>query len=254
MGKSKYLCSKCDERHYPPTGKKCQRQRDSIEQCIVSKKSTVKGKKSHGSEVGGLDSSSYSHGSPSWRSVQVTPGATAVTHSDYDTSEEDKPQDTVQHKILKELQRVNARLDAVEDRMDNPSSSQLDPKLSSPSVRFKKSVKSRAKARLLSSDSSSDSDDSNMPNVNSLRTSRLIQKKVDERLAQLEHHSSIQGNSTSTKLKSKRGGNVDVYVEKRVAWPHEAILGGTSRQRISYDQLSLTQFVQGFIKKHFRRN
>ena len=245
MGKSKYLCSKCDERHYPPTGKTCQDQRDSLEQCIVIKKSTVKGKKPHGS---GLDSSSYSHGSPSWRLAEVTSGATAVTHSEYDTSEEDKPQDTVQHKILKELQRVNARLDAFEDRMDNPSSSQLDPKLSSPSVRVKKSVKSRAKARLLSSDSSSDSDDSNMPNVNSLRTSRLIQKKVDERLAQLEHHSSLQGNSTSTKLKSKRGGNVDVYVDKRVARPHEAIFGGTSRQRISYDQLSLTQFVQGFSK------
>ena len=186
MGKSKYMCSKCDEKHYPPTGKKCQRQRDSIEQGMVSKKSTGKGKKSHGSEVGGLDSSSYSHGSPSWRSADVTPGASAATYSEYDTSEEDRPQDTVQHKILKELQRVNTRLDAIEYRMDNSSSSQLKPKLSSPSVRVKKSVKSKTKVRLLSSDSSSDSDDSNMPNVNSLRTSRLIQKKVDERLAQLE--------------------------------------------------------------------
>ena len=159
----------------------------------------------------------------------MTSGVTAVTHADHDMSEEDKPQDTVQHKILEELQRVNERLDAVENRMDNPSSNQLDPKLSSPSVRVKKSFKSRAKARLLSSDSSSDSDDSDIPNVNSLRTSRLIQKNVDERLAQLDHHSSIQGNSASTKVKSKRGGNVDVYVEKRVAWPHEAILGGTSR-------------------------
>ena len=38
-----------------------------------------------------------------------------------------------------------------------------------------------------------------------------------------------------------------MYVEKRVVWPHEAILGGASRQRISHDQLSLPQFVQGFI-------
>ena len=87
-----------------------------------------------------------------------------------------------------------------------------------------------------------------MPNVKSLRTSRVIQQKVDQRLAKLEQQSNTQGNSTGAKLKSKRGGNVDVYVEKRVAWPHEAILGDVSRQHIAYDQLSLTQFVQGFSK------
>ena len=31
-------------------------------------------------------------------------------------------------------------------------------------------------------------------------------------------------------------------------WPHESILGGVTRQRITYDQLSLTQWVQGFCK------
>ena len=33
-----------------------------------------------------------------------------------------------------------------------------------------------------------------------------------------------------------------------MAWPHELILGGVNRQRVSYDQLSLTQFVQGFTR------
>ena len=137
MGKSKYLCSKCDEKHYPPTGKKCQRQSDSLEQRVVSKKATGKqGKKFHKSEVGGLDNSSYSHGSPSWRSTGVTSGATAVTYSDHDMSEDDQPEDTVQDKILRELKRVNTRLDAVEDGMDKPSTSQassshMDIKLSS---------------------------------------------------------------------------------------------------------------------------
>ena len=37
-------------------------------------------------------------------------------------------------------------------------------------------------------------------------------------------------------------------VQNRVFWPHERIFGGPSRQRISYDQMSLTQFVQGFVK------
>ena len=54
----------------------------------------------------------------------------------------------------------------------------------------------------------------------------MIQKKMNERLAQLEQQSSIQGNSRGSKLNSKRDGNVDE--EKRVAWPHEVISWGGS--------------------------
>ena len=56
---------------------------------------------------------------------------------------------------------------------------------------------------------------------------------------------------------NQRGG-VEVLVNKRVAWPHEHIFffffffggggGGASRQRLTYGQLSLSQFVQGFVK------
>ena len=46
----------------------------------------------------------------------------------------------------------------------------------------------------------------------------------------------------------KGGGNVEVSVKNKVLWPHEAILGGSNRQRVTYDQLSLTQWVQGFCK------
>ena len=119
-------------------------------------------------------------------------------------------------------------------------------KLSSSSISVKKDSSKSSKWLTSSSDSSSDELD--VPSIKSLRTSRVIQHKVDQRLVKLEQQSNTQGNSTGAKLKSKRGGNVDVYVEKRVAWPHEAILRGISRQRITYDQLSLTQFVQGFSK------
>ena len=39
-----------------------------------------------------------------------------------------------------------------------------------------------------------------------------------------------------------------MIVSHKVSWPHEQILGGSTKQRISYDQLGLTQFVQGFVK------
>ena len=37
-------------------------------------------------------------------------------------------------------------------------------------------------------------------------------------------------------------------MKNKVLWPHEAILGGINRQRVTYVQLSLTQWVQGFCK------
>ena len=47
---------------------------------------------------------------------------------------------------------------------------------------------------------------------------------------------------------SQKGVNVDVSVKNKVLWPHEAILGGINRKRVTYDQLSLIQWVQGFCK------
>ena len=41
---------------------------------------------------------------------------------------------------------------------------------------------------------------------------------------------------------------VEVIVKHKVAWPHEAILGGASQTRVTYDQLSLPQWVQGFCR------
>ena len=37
-------------------------------------------------------------------------------------------------------------------------------------------------------------------------------------------------------------------VNRKVAWPYEHILGGLNHQRFLYNQVSLTQFVQRFVK------
>ena len=42
--------------------------------------------------------------------------------------------------------------------------------------------------------------------------SHAIQKKVDRRIRELNHSSYLPGNDNSVKLKSKRGGNVEVTV------------------------------------------
>ena len=53
-------------------------------------------------------------------------------------------------------------------------------------------------------------------------------------------------NKAGTKNKSLRGGSVDVLVPNRVKWPHEYILSGSAKERVSYDSLSVTQWVAGF--------
>ena len=88
-----------------------------------------------------------------------------------------------------------------------------------------------------------DDSDSDVPSLEKLR-SHVLQKKVDRRIRDLDQSSHLSGDS-KLKHESKRGGNVDVSVKKQT---HEPILGGISRQRVTYDQLSVTQWVQGFCK------
>ena len=42
-----------------------------------------------------------------------------------------------------------------------------------------------------------------------------------------------------------------MVIRHKVPWPHEHILGGPTRQRLTYDSLSLTKFIQGFVKNVF---
>ena len=43
-------------------------------------------------------------------------------------------------------------------------------------------------------------------------------------------------------------------VKNKIAWPQDTVLGGQSHQRVTYDQLSLTQWVQGFAKNIIEEN
>ena len=39
---------------------------------------------------------------------------------------------------------------------------------------------------------------------------------------------------------------MEVMVANRVKWPHEYVLSGVAKERVTYDQLSVTQWVAGF--------
>ena len=96
----------------------------------------------------------------------------------------------------------------------------------------------------ISRDSSSDSDSSTLEVLGSPQ----LQRKVDKRMKELEHSSQCSGRDNAYKHKPKRGGNIEVSVKTKVAWPHERILGAANRQRINYNQLSLTHWVHGFCE------
>ena len=83
--------------------------------------------------------------------------------------------------------------------------------------------------------------------LSTIRSKKSIQKQIDSRIRELEDEKGVEGPETD-KIKSKRAGPVDVYVKKKVAWPHEAILGDVNRTRLTYDQLTMAQWVQGFCR------
>ena len=78
--------------------------------------------------------------------------------------------------------------------------------------------------------------------INTLRQDALIQLKVEQRLKEW------QENDKPGKVKSLRGGSVEVMVQNKVNWPRKYVLSGSSKEHISYDRLSVIQWVAGFCR------
>ena len=208
MPDNKQKCKTCKQRHLPPTGKRCQF-----------------GKQQESSDELLRDAAVSNDATGSHMSPKSTDGQ------------------QIQMQILEQLRRVTERLDSVEDRM-TASSLHSTSELSTDS--FLESVKpSRKSTKQCKVVNDSSSEDSDTPTLEMLRSQKL-QKRVDKHIRELDQRSDFPGNES--KLKSQIGGSVDISVKHKVQWPHEAILGGVTHQRITYDQLSLTQWVQGFCK------
>ena len=82
-----------------------------------------------------------------------------------------------------------------------------------------------------------------MPNLQSIRQDAFIQSQLDQRLKELTN-----SDNAGTKIKSLRGGPVDVVVPNRVKWPQEFVLSGFKKERIQYDQLSVVKWVAGYCR------
>ena len=152
-----------------------------------------------------------------------------------DLSSDLQVQSVINSQILQQLQHIGNRLDKIENGTCKKTSDKSKIK----------STKSKTK-KVPSTKSSQQFETSNeckLPTLQSVKEDALIQLKVEQRLQELTE---LAKTGTNSKLKSQRGGNVEVMVKNRVKWPHEYILSGLNRERVSYDQLSVTQWVAGF--------
>ena len=213
---NKKFCKKCGDKHLPPTGRNCVQTLSPVRQPSSSPSSAV------------------------------TTGASQLSSTEASIGEQAT---VLQQEILRQLQRVNNTLDSVEQDLVTVkgTANKQTQKISS----FDKSKVSVSEVSMSESDSSSD--ESLVPSLNVLKSQKSIQRKVDQRLKQLQDDSAVKSGS-SEKFKSKRGGNVDCMVKNKIACPQNTVLGGHSRQRVTYDQLSLTQWVQGFAKNIIEEN
>ena len=155
-------------------------------------------------------------------------------------------QDTINQAILQQLQAIGTRL----EKLENPKQC----KKTSDTAKVKKSVKTKTKQNIPdtehgsrftatgTSDTLSDQIHT-LPTLNVLRANSDVQKQIEARLRELSDKT--QG---MDKIKSLRGGEGDVFVRHRVKWPQEFVLSGTKKERVSYDSLSMGQWVVGHCR------
>ena len=208
---NKNLCSKCNKKHFPPTGKKCKYAKKGLTKSITD------------SNVIPQDGVPAQSNSDSDSNVMPQGGvpdlklkkSASMFESLFDSSSAEEETST-QLQILQELKRVNSRLDAVEGRIAQDDSSRQkcrhrkieQSKLSRTSFTNKSSKKSVNHVNNTSNcdtDSSSESD-CNVPSLAALKSSANIQRRIDERLRELEMLPSDSGVTSKGKVKSKRGG------------------------------------------------
>ena len=145
-------------------------------------------------------------------------------------------QQEINLQILTQLGSITERLDMIESRKKCKKSNDVR-KLKSKSK--KHTVMPQPPVTLPPTQVSAPT----LPNLSVLREDAYIQAQVEQRLKNL-----MEDSKSGTKIKSLRGGAVEVVVPHRVKWPQEYVLAGSKKERVQYDQLSMSQWVAGFCR------
>ena len=82
-----------------------------------------------------------------------------------------------------------------------------------------------------------------IPQLEVLRQNTIVQAQAEKWLRELS-----EADKLGIKQKSLRGGLIEVIVPHWVKWPLEYVLSGSTKERVSYDHLSITQWMVGFCR------
>ena len=192
--------------------------------------------------VGGSDSDDMSTQGRSFDRLQAENPSTSAAVSD---------QTLVNQQILAQLSAIGTRLEKLEQDKVHKKSNHV--KTASRGARSKTkstTVKSpythvHSTGTLTTPSTSTTTETLNLPTLENLKKNVSIQQLVEDRIKELQQ---ISKTGTDPKFKSQRGGQVEVLVKNRVKWPHEYVLAGSNKERVTYDQLTMGQWVAGFCR------
>ena len=159
----------------------------------------------------------------------------------------------VNQQILSQLAAIGDRLQKLEDKPVKKTADKSKVKgsrVSKPhkSTRVNKTQSPHAEKSTPTpnTDCCPQSSTTQIPSLEYIRANNQMQRSVEERIKELQQLAKT-GMSENT-IKSQRGGSVDVFVKHRVKWPHEHVLAGSQKERVSYDQSSMGQWMAGFCR------
>ena len=150
-------------------------------------------------------------------------------------------QEAINQAILTQLASIGKHLDCIEQtnvRKKSVNSSKIKGK--SKSLRVSDARHCNVDAMSIARTQSVQS----VPALKTLHQNKFIQSQVDERLKELSN----MAQGTDKKIKSQRGGSVDIFVKNRFKWPNEYVLSGPSKERVSYNNLTVLHWVAGFCR------
>ena len=151
--------------------------------------------------------------------------------------------DTVSQQILLQLQQLGSKMNQMDRRVQRTEAAlqQGNSQASHSTVIPHNSPSSKTLSAGIDTETTAESV---VPSLGFLRNNVSVQAEVNKRLAQL-----AQMNETATKGRLKsRGGPGDITVKRIVDWPQNFILTGSRKTRPSYDDLTMAQWVSGFVR------
>ena len=147
--------------------------------------------------------------------------------------------------ILLQLQLLGEKMDSMDKRVQRTEAALGQGNSQAGQIASNASVIKSSTTVAHSNATEEVSSESVVPSVEFLRQNDNLQSEVEKRLAELR---SLNESASRGRVKSQRGGPGEISVKKAVDWPQNFILTGTNKTRPTYDDLSITQWVAGFIR------